>query len=261
MAWMRTYDITTPDGSVDSPAEAADRMNEIKFATQERLDADHYFPLTGTEVSDLDAGEHRKITLRTLSAVEVAALAGAKAYLYQLVTDGELYFKDAAGNTIQLTFGGKILSASLNMLDEDNMISDSAVHAITQQSSKAYADAIATAAAVALDGVAGHDGDGYAYYDIDGVKTKVYTKYLTGNLGAGVTTNVAHGVVGIDKILDIGLTVYNSTLLAYRIIEIYLAAAASESLAVRYDGTNVRLSSIGTQYRGQKYRIKIDYIL
>ncbi len=261
MAWLRTYDITTPDGSVDSPAEAADRMNEIKLATQEREDTDHYWPLTGTEVSDLDAGEHRKITLRSLTAVAVAALAAAKAYIYHLVTDGELYFKDAAGNTIQLTSGGKILSASLNMLDEDNMISDSAVHTLTQQSSKAYADAIAAAATVEIAAVAGHDGDGYAYYDIDGVKTKVYTKYLTGNLGAGAATNVAHGVVGIDKILDMGLTVYNSTFLTYRIIEIYLAAAASESLSVRYDGTNVLISAVGTQYRGQKYRIKIDYIL
>ena len=131
MAWMRTFDIDTPDGSVDSPAEADDRMQEIKFATQEREDVDHYWPLTGTEVSDLEAGEHRKITIRTLTAVAVAALAAAKAYLYHLVTDGELYFKDAAGNTIKLTSGGKILSASLDMLDEDNMASNSAVHTIT----------------------------------------------------------------------------------------------------------------------------------
>ena len=150
MAWVRTYDIDTPDGSVDDPAEAADRMNEIKLATQERENVDHYWPLTGSEVSDDDAGEHRKITIRTLSAVEVAALTATKAYLYRLVTNGELYFKDDDDNTIQLTSGGKILSASLDMKDEDDMASDSAVHTSTQQAIKAYSDAIAAAAAAAV---------------------------------------------------------------------------------------------------------------
>ena len=147
---MRTYDIDTPDGSVDDPAEAADRMNEIKFATQEREDVDHYWPLTGSEVSDTDAAEHRKLTLRTLSAVEVAALTATKAYLYRLVTDGELYFKDDDDNTIKLTSGGKILSASLDMKDEDDMASDSNTHTYTQQAIKAYADAVAAVAAAAL---------------------------------------------------------------------------------------------------------------
>ena len=150
MAWMRAYDIDTPDGSVDDPAEAADRMNEIKLATQEREDVDHYWPLTGSEVSDTDAGEHRKITLRTLTAVLVAALTATKAYLYRLVTDGELYFKDDDDNTIKLTSGGKIPSASLDMKDEDNLVSDSATHTATQQSIKAYADAVAAVAAAAL---------------------------------------------------------------------------------------------------------------
>ena len=150
MAWTYTYDINTPDGSVDNPAEADDRIREIKGATQEKEDVDHYWPLTGTEVSDTDGGEHRKITLRTLTAVVVAALTATKAYLYRLITDGELYFKDASGNTIKLTSGGKILSASLDMKDEDNMVSNSAVHASTQQSIKAYADAVAAASTAAI---------------------------------------------------------------------------------------------------------------
>lgn len=97
-----TMDTATPAGS-DDPAEADDRVREIKAAVQERENVDHYWPLTGTEVSDADVGEHRKLTIRTLSADEVAALSATKAYLYRLVTDGELYFKDASDNTIQLT--------------------------------------------------------------------------------------------------------------------------------------------------------------
>ena len=108
----KTYDTATPAGS-DDPAEADDRMREIKAGVQERDDVDHYWPLTGTEVSDADAAEHRKITLRTLSAVVVAALTATKAYLYRLVTDGELYFKDASNNTIKLTIGGILNSLNL----------------------------------------------------------------------------------------------------------------------------------------------------
>jgi len=150
MAFTDTYDTATPDGDADSPSEADDRMREIKAAVQERENVDHYWPKTGTEVSDADTGEHRKITLRTLSAAAVAALTAAKAYLYRLVTDGEFYLKDASDNTIQLTSGGKILSASLDMKDEDNMVSDSDKHAFTQQSGKAYVDALAAAVAATI---------------------------------------------------------------------------------------------------------------
>lgn len=258
MAWIRTYDIDTPDGSVDDPSEAADRMNEIKLATQERENVDHYWPLTGSEVSDLEAGEHRKVTIRTLSVVEVAALAGAKAYLYRLVTDGELYFKDASGNTIQLTSGGKILSASLDMLNEDDMASDSAVHAATQQSIKAYADAIAAAAAVYVDDHVGHDGDGYVLYDVDGVPTKVYTKYLTGNLDADSSTSVAHGV-NAANIKHVSVACYDDNNICYNVVGYRESANTSETFRIRYDNTNIIIDVVGSYLQGNAYRIKIDY--
>ena len=219
MAWVRTYDIDTPDGSIDDPAEAADRMNEIKLATQERENVDHNWPLTGSEVSDADAGEHRKITLRTLTAVAIAALTATKAYLYRLVTDGELYFKDDDDNTIQLTSGGKILSASLDMKDEDDMASDSATHTLSQQSSKAYADAVgaAVAAAAAAALVASvPTGGTSSRVDSDGnnmLKTHAYlaqtagfvNAYITGAAGfidiyVGATDNPA----GVGDMIDRG---------------------------------------------------------
>lgn len=55
-----TMDTSTPQGS-DDPAEADDRMREIKSAIQERENVNHYWPLTGSEVSDADTGEHRFI--------------------------------------------------------------------------------------------------------------------------------------------------------------------------------------------------------
>ena len=56
-----TYDTNTPLGS-DDPAEADDRMREIKSALQERLNVEHVFDLTGTEVSGANTGKHTDIT-------------------------------------------------------------------------------------------------------------------------------------------------------------------------------------------------------
>ena len=61
MAWTYTYDTDTPDGSVDAPSKIDDEIRLTKDALQERLNADHYFALTGTEVSDDATGQHRKI--------------------------------------------------------------------------------------------------------------------------------------------------------------------------------------------------------
>jgi hypothetical protein len=133
-----TYDVTTPDGG-DSPTEADDRMRETKAAVQERENVDHYWPKTGDEVSDADAGEHRKVTLRVGSAPTHAADKGI-VYAKDVSAKAELFYIDEDGDEIQLTSGGKILSASLDMKDEDDMTSDSATHAATQQSIKKYVD-------------------------------------------------------------------------------------------------------------------------
>lgn len=150
MAFSDIINTALPDGE-DDPIEADNNMRRIQGGFQELLDVDHLLAKTGTEISGTDSGEHRKLTIRTLTPTEVAALTATKAYLYRLSTDGELYFKDASDNTIQLTSGGKLLSASLDMKDEDDMASDSASHATTQQSQKAYADAVAAAAAAYTD--------------------------------------------------------------------------------------------------------------
>lgn len=143
MAFSHTYDIATPDGD-DDPAEADNRMREIKAAVQERENVDHYWPKTGTKVSDADTGEHRKVTLRTGSA---PTKADDKGFVYAKDVDGkaELFYIDEDGDEVQLTSGGKILSASLDMKDEDDMSSDSASHAATQQSIKAFGEAIDSA--------------------------------------------------------------------------------------------------------------------
>ena len=121
MAFSDIIDTALPDGA-DDPAEADNNMRRIQGGFQELMDVDHLFAKTGTEISDAESGEHRKITVRTLTAVQVAALSATKAYLYRLVTDGELYFKDASNNTIKLSVGG-ILN-SLNLTGDQTVVGD-----------------------------------------------------------------------------------------------------------------------------------------
>ncbi|HEB26926.1 MAG TPA: hypothetical protein ENI05_03985 [Porticoccus sp.] len=109
-----TYDIATPAGS-DSPSEADDRMRETKAAVQERNNVDHYWPLTGTEVSDVDAGEHRKATLRTGSAPTAVADKGFM-YAKDVSAKAELFYRDEDGDEVQLTSGGKVGAATLDLL-------------------------------------------------------------------------------------------------------------------------------------------------
>ncbi|KKN74430.1 hypothetical protein LCGC14_0390500 [marine sediment metagenome] len=106
-----TYDKATPAGS-DDPAEADDRMRETKAAVQERENVDHYWPLTGTEVSNVDSGEHRKVTLRTGSAPTAVA---DKGFVYAKDVSGkaELFYRDEDGDEIQITTGGILNSLNL----------------------------------------------------------------------------------------------------------------------------------------------------
>ncbi|MDD5501961.1 MAG: hypothetical protein PHH26_00670 [Candidatus Thermoplasmatota archaeon] len=122
MTLTNTFDTNTPLGS-QAPDVIDDRIRESKAAIQERMNdhngvadtGDHYWPKTGTQVSDTDTGEHRKVTLRTLSAVEIAALDADKAVMYRSEVDGEYYFTDGAGNTIQITSGGLSLLGHLQV--------------------------------------------------------------------------------------------------------------------------------------------------
>lgn len=106
MAWTHTYDVNTPAGT-DDPKEGDDRIREVKAALQERLARDHYFPKTGSQVSDENAGEHKKITLRVGSAPTAVV---DKGFIYAKdVGDpakAELFYRDEDGDEIQITSGG-----------------------------------------------------------------------------------------------------------------------------------------------------------
>jgi len=170
-----TFDTTYPDGSVlpGSILDDSDRL--IKQAIQERENVDHYWPLTGTQVSDAKAGEHRKVQFYGVLTVKPVLAAGECAlYLKTVAAKSELFFENEGGTEVQLTSVGSLSNIVLQtgtqtiagaktftdgivvntqisgtaITDEDDMASDSAVKVPTEQSVKAYADAIAAAKGV-----------------------------------------------------------------------------------------------------------------
>ncbi len=95
MAFSHTYDVATPVGSADTPQEADDRMREIKASVQERLNVEHVFDLTGTEVSHANTGKHTDITTTSI------ANAGALANVGNLTVNTDKFTIDAAtGNVV-----------------------------------------------------------------------------------------------------------------------------------------------------------------
>lgn len=113
------YNTATPGGG-DDPRLADDEMRLIKAAIQERMndhngtadEGDHYWPLSTTQVSNVDTGQHRMVTLRQMtdnpSTLTSYAAIIDLGFLYQkdVSGNGELYWQDEAANVLQLTTNG-----------------------------------------------------------------------------------------------------------------------------------------------------------
>ncbi len=205
-----TYDTATPGGG-DSPAEADDRMREIKAAVQERLNVSMYFPLTGTEVSDTHAGEMRYVPFH--QSISDPTQVSGHADLY--MKSDELYYQDDTNTTLQLTSAGDLnSSAGLavtgaatigttldvignidpttyettngGFLDEDDMASDAADKVASQQSIKAYVDD--SASSISLNGT---PGQAIEMYDSGWFAISV-----------AQTTEKSHGLSGVPQIVN-----------------------------------------------------------
>lgn len=101
-----------------------------------------------------------------------------------------------------------------------------------------------------------HDAEGgYASVDVDAVKTTVYTKYLTGNLDADGSTNVAHGLT-VGNILHVSVICYEDNTSTYTVAT---ANAGTAWWSVNYDATNIIIGNVNVLCQGNAYRIKIDY--
>lgn len=110
--WTYTYDTDWPLGS-DAPSVLDDSDRLIKDAVQERMNVDHYWPLTGSEVSDSATGQHRQIEFYGPIATPTSAANKSWLYSKDVTAKAELHWLDEDDNEIQLTSAGKIKKASI----------------------------------------------------------------------------------------------------------------------------------------------------
>ena len=117
--FVDTFDKATPLGT-DAPSVLDNRDRETKAAVQERSNVDHYWPLTGTQVSDADTGEHRKVTLRQTTKPTAVA---SKAFLYSkdIGDQAEFFIMSEDGVEIQVSRDGK-LNLDLNRIANNTAI-------------------------------------------------------------------------------------------------------------------------------------------
>jgi hypothetical protein len=113
MAWAYDYSLDTPDGSVSPVSVVDDHIRLVKQALQERLNVDHMMSVTGTQVSDTDAGKHRKLTFfEGLSAKPTLETGEAALYTKEVNGEPELFFEAEDGTELQLTSEGTFLLAA-----------------------------------------------------------------------------------------------------------------------------------------------------
>lgn len=132
MAWDKTKPAANTPLKVSNPEMLAN--NE---AIETALDKDHDFTTGGTQT-----GKHDKVTLKEQSGDQTTASNEMALYTKDLGSAPGLYLRpESNGSVVQITGAdAKILSASTDMLDEDNMASNSAAKTASQQSIKAYVD-------------------------------------------------------------------------------------------------------------------------
>ena len=107
------YDTATPLGT-DVPSSIDDQIRNTKAAVQERSNVDHYWPLTGTQVSDTAAGEHRQISFFGPISTPTNAVDKGFLYIKDFSAKVELTWEDEDGDELQLTDGG-----TLNIVEAD----------------------------------------------------------------------------------------------------------------------------------------------
>jgi hypothetical protein len=110
--------MATPPGG-DPPAVLDNKIVEAKAAIQEIENVDHFWPLTGTQVSDTNRGKHRRVIFREVLASDPTLLTGEAGFYTKTVSGvSELFFKDNLGSVKQITTGGKLnlTAAEINAL-------------------------------------------------------------------------------------------------------------------------------------------------
>jgi hypothetical protein len=104
-------------------------------------------------------------------------------------------------------------------------------------------------------------GDSSNYFKVNGIKTKVYTEYFTGTLDNDDTTLVVHEIADYHKILNCKISLFSSDNNKYYYQEGFMTtgASATNAWSVHSTATNIEIKNVGTRYRGQNYRVKMEY--
>ena len=104
-----TLDCASPVGT-DAPSSLDDKDRETRFGFAERLNVDHRFNLTGTQLSDADIGMHRQVTFYSSTATDpilgVAAVSSVD----------ELRYTDSEGSVLYLTSDGTLNIRNADLL-------------------------------------------------------------------------------------------------------------------------------------------------
>lgn len=96
--------------------------------------------------------------------------------------------------------------------------------------------------------------------DINGSSVVVHTKYFIGSLDSDTITVVAHGLT-YTKIRFVGVMVEDAGNTLFRVGGFQMGDGGSTNrYDISYNATNITFSNVGTNYQGDRYRIKIDYV-
>lgn len=160
IAWTYTWDCAVPVGTM-APSVIDDYMRNDKYAIAERLNIDHIFGLTGTEVSATDTGYHRDIHFYSTTATDP---------VLDFTTVGgidELRYTDSAGSAVQITSAG-ILKA-VNLTGTQTVAGDKTFSGATSfgsQITSTLADGTAPFAVTSTTKVTNLNADKWDGYDV-----------------------------------------------------------------------------------------------
>ena len=105
MAFSRTWDSAYEAVPANSEQAnlGAQRIREVKIDVRERMAVDHVWS------GSADDGKHNQVTLKQLASDPVAAAGFGFVYTKDVGGTTELFFRDSAAGTTQLTSGGTLL--------------------------------------------------------------------------------------------------------------------------------------------------------
>lgn len=83
----------------------------------------------------------------------------------------------------------------------------------------------------------------------------VFSKFFSGTSAAAATTEIAHGLDDVDKVITVDAFMWNSGTATY----IHPCPYSSDYYSVHTDGTNVSLLTVTANCQSQKYRCEIKY--